>query len=170
MVNLLKYYSNKKAYSKLIINFRREQVDGEFVKTVAILVDNEDEIEEIINDLENKLGIIKENITPLIFKRKLKEEEKSSLYFTKKDFLNKGDIESESLKNFIDENFDLLINYTKKSNLYVNLVTLFSKAKFKIGFAKIDDRLYDLMVKEPNYNIQVFHQEIYKYLSILNKL
>lgn len=170
MVNVLKYYSNKKAYSKLVINFRREEIDINKVKNIAFLVDNENDIQEITIGLEKTLGVIKKNITPLVYRKKVKEEEKTPLYFTKKDFLKKGVIQSEELQKFINKDFDLLINYTQKSNLYLNLVTLLSKAKFKIGFAKIDDRLYDLMVKEPTYNVRIFHQEIYKYLSILNKV
>lgn len=170
MLDLIKYYSNQKTYRKLIVNTQRDIVDANKIKTVAVVFDTEENLQETIIDVQNSLGILKHDITPLIFKKKLKEEEKSPEYFTKKDFSKKGEVISENLISFIKKDFDLLINYSKKSNLYLNLLTLFSKAKFKIGYAKIDDRLYDLMVKEPSFNVRVFHQEIYKYLSILNKL
>lgn len=171
MIDLVKYkyISNQKAYNKQILNVFRK-IDNSVIKTVAILVENEERLQEITTDIEKTLGIKKQNITPLIFKEKLKKEEHSPAYFTKKDFKFRGKIVSKDLQGFIKKDFDLLISYAIEANLYVNMITLYSEAKFKVGFAQIDDRLYDLIVKEPSFSTKVLHKEIHKYLSILKKI
>ncbi|MGY8911481.1 MAG: DUF6913 domain-containing protein [Flavobacteriales bacterium] len=45
-----------------------------------------------------------------------------------------------------------------------------SKAKFKVGFAKVNQELYDLEIAEFPTNIESFLLELKKYLVVLGKL
>ena len=72
---------------------------------------------------------------------------------------------------FVDSNYDLLINYCSSDSIYVSLVAVRSKAKFKVGFANetLQD-LYDFMISVEGNKIDVFNDELAKYLQILDLL
>ncbi|XKX05763.1 hypothetical protein R8G61_00085 [Tenacibaculum maritimum] len=74
------------------------------------------------------------------------------------------------MKSFVKKDYDVLINCTSQSNLYLNMLTLLSQAKFKIGFADIDDRLFDLIITDGTFDTSIFNKEIHKYLTILKKI
>ena len=90
--------------------------------------------------------------------------------FYEKDFSWNGTLKSKEVNNFLDTDFDMLIDYTKAHNIYNKYFATKSKAKFKVGYANIDDRLYDLMIAVENEEINQFNNELVKYLKILKKL
>lgn len=91
-------------------------------------------------------------------------------HFTEKDIDWNGKIKDASLESFIDNPFDLLIGYFNNKNLYLEYCALKSKATFKIGFAKVNDKIYDLVVSEDPKNIDSFIEIIRKYLELLQKV
>ena len=90
--------------------------------------------------------------------------------FTEKDIDWNGKIKDASLESFIDNPFDLLIGYFNNKNLYLEYCALKSKATFKIGFAKVNDKIYDLVVSQDPKNIDSFIEIIRKYLELLQKI
>ena len=72
--------------------------------------------------------------------------------------------------NFINENFDLLINYYDVEKIPLVLLSNESKASFKVGFSAIDKRLNHFMINTNAENYTVFIDELFKYLKILNKI
>ncbi|MGB1043060.1 MAG: DUF6913 domain-containing protein, partial [Tenacibaculum sp.] len=117
-----------------------------------------------------KFPFKKENITVLVYREFSKKDEVSPLFFTNNDFGFKAVLKSDNLKDFVKKDFDLLINYTKSTNLFTNMVTLYSQADLKASFANIDDRLYDIVIADEALNEAVLNQELKKYLTILNKI
>ncbi len=90
--------------------------------------------------------------------------------FFEKDFSWNGSIKSTDLTQFLDQNFDMLIDYTKANTVFKKHIVAKSKASFKVGYTEVDDRLYDFMIAVENEEIISFNKELIKYLKILNKL
>ncbi|TDQ27802.1 DUF6913 domain-containing protein [Tenacibaculum caenipelagi] len=170
MISTLKSKSIQKEYDKLIAKQSDKKHKTTKVKKVAILLDNEALVNVVLANLANNFPLKKEEVTVLVYREYSKKDEPSPQFFTDKDFGFKASLKSDNLKNFVKNEYDLLINYTKTSNLLTNMVTLLSQADFKAGFAEIDDRLYDIVVSDVNFNEAVLNQELKKYLTILNKI
>ncbi len=75
-----------------------------------------------------------------------------------------------SVSGFVEQSFDLLICFYGEKNLYLEYVTLQSKAAFKVGFTHSNIQSLDLEIVVPTENIDGFFEEIKKYLTILGKL
>ena len=124
---------------------------------------------DITRNLSQKLGKPSRDFEIIIFEN-LKDEFVSQHYntFTEKDFGMYGKIKAVNLKGFVDTKYDLLINYCTPESTYGNLVTLLSKAKLKVSFANesVED-MYDFTVVVDSNKIDVFNDELAKYLKIL---
>lgn len=142
------------------------------IKTIGILY-NGDKIKEVafFKALISSLKISEENVTYLAlvtFDKKQPSLLKHS--FSKKDFSWFGNLKSSLTKEFVRKNFDMLISYYDTADEYLDLITAQSNASFKVGLAKADERLFDLMLAvRPNEKAD-FNAEILKYLKILRKL
>ena len=79
-------------------------------------------------------------------------------------------IENKEVLDFINEEFDLLINFYDQRQIPLVIVTHQSKADFKVGFATVDKRLNHFMIDSPMEEYTVFVEELFKYLRILNKI
>jgi hypothetical protein len=98
------------------------------------------------------------------------EHNKWNTHYSPKDFGWKGKIKDRDLQNFIDEPYDVLICYYKNELSQLKQITAASNANLKVGISKKDERLYDLIIDVSSKEIDVFKQELKKYLNILNKL
>lgn len=170
MLAKLKNNSIEKAYHKHLINVTDRNQNAKKIKTVAILLDNESLRNVVRANLLNKLPLQRENITILSYHKVAKKEEVPPNTFSEDDFGYKGSLKSDILQNFVKNEFDLLINYTKEANLFIDMVTLLSKATLKVGFANIEDKLYDIVIADETLNEEVLNKELKKYLTILNKI
>ena len=142
------------------------------IQTIGILIDETsfNNKEEVIQSLLNN-GIPKEKITLLAFKNHYKKkEEQSYSHFSFKDISWLGTIESQEVKDFIAKDFDLLINYYDENKSPLLLVTHLSKATFKVGFVAVDFRHNHFLIDTQLGNHQLFINEMFKYLRILNKI
>ena len=81
-----------------------------------------------------------------------------------------GIIESQAINNFINTDFDLLINYYDQEKATLLLVSSLSKANFKVGFSTIDKRINHLIIDAAASEFQTFDKELFKYLKILNTI
>ena len=124
---------------------------------------------DISRNLSQKLGKPHKDFEIIIFEN-LKDEFVTQHYntFSEKDFGMYGKIKAENLKGFIDTNYDLLINYCQPESVYGNLVTIKSRAKFKVSFAdeNVAD-MYNFTIAVDSNKIDVFNDELAKYLQIL---
>ena len=159
----------KKRFKKLLKEEEYRVASNEEVYTVGIIASGEiskwlkieDEVEKILD-----LG----NIRIYSYRPFSKSDVPSYKYFSEKDFNWKGEPKKPTFKDFIDESHDLLIGYFNKKNLYLENAVLHSKAKFKVGFAKVNQELYDIEIAEFPTNIESFLLELKKYLLVLGKL
>lgn len=170
MIGKLKQKSIEKYYNKFLERKPIVKNKGGKVKSIAIILDNESLVNVILANLINKLSFKKQDITFLVHREFSKKQEVVPMFFTEEEIGYKASLKSDNLNRFVKKEYDLLINYTKSSNLYTNVITLQSQAKLKVGFAEIDDRLYDLVVADATFNEAILNQELKKYLTILNKI
>lgn len=142
------------------------------IEKVGVLIDetyfsNKEEILQLLIDN----GILKENLSVLFFKNKYKKKEQIlEPHFSFSNISWLGTIESQDVKDFIAQDFDLLISYYDENKRPLQVVTHFSKAAFKVGFASIENRFNHFMIDTEMENHSLFMNEMFKYLRILNRI
>ncbi|MFV0248988.1 MAG: DUF6913 domain-containing protein [Tenacibaculum sp.] len=170
MIADLKIKSILKQYKYLINKQSVKYSELEKITSVAVILDNEALINVIASNLLNNFPLKKEAFTFLVYSKFFISQTCSTIVFSEKDIGFKASLKSHNLNKFVKYSFDLLINYTKESNIFINIITLQSQAKLKAGFAQIDDRLFDIVVYDSTFNEAILNQELKKYLVILNKI
>lgn len=157
-----------KLFAKMNSNSNFES--SEKIKSILILLDNDSDKKRIVESLRIIFNIEETDISVLIFQKKATKNSNDISLISQKDFGWKGSIKSDFLKSILTKNFDLLINYRKVDNSYINLVILLSKSKFRIGFKHLNNQFYQLLIKCEHSDIELFNNEIKKYLQILKKI
>jgi len=163
-----KNYINSQLKNRIIKEFNTK------VASIGVVF-NTDEINEIpdFNGLAQTLGIEKEKVEVIAFKYRVEEKEKESLFnptFSSKQIGWRGLIKDQTLQQFLNKEFDILISYYKKDVTALKLITVASKAKLKVGVLETDERINDIIIKTEVNNFSTFTSEIKKYLNILNKI
>ncbi len=158
-------------YEKQLKKLKKESTNiPERIKTIGVLADSRlFGSYDISRNLSQKLNLPHKNFEIIIFEN-LKDDFVTQHYntFSEKDFGMYGKIKTKSVKSFVDTNYDLLINYCNLNSVFANIVAVQSKAKFKVGFAdeQLED-LYDFMIVIEGNKIDIFNDELAKYLQIL---
>ena len=168
-LNYIKNFLTKKAVKKELVNFKLSYEDYK-INNVGVVIDAVDIniLNDIILDLIHK-GIEKQDISILIYKTGAKEEmEYPSFCF--KDLSWSGTINKMEVNEFVNQSFDLLINYYDTEKAPLLLVSYRSKASFKVGFSSVDKRVNHLMISTEAKNHHLFLNELFKYLKILKKI
>lgn len=163
--------SNKKYINKLLSKRCVNVLDNKIESLGVIL--NIDEVEDFepframadyINVRPNRLKIIAFSAN---------KKDNLSIWdecYNPKDFGWNGTIKNIELQSFLDTKFDALISYYTKNELELKLLTAASKSQFKIGISQADTRLNDLIIKTSIKEFNVFKEELFKYLTILDKI
>lgn len=126
---------------------------------------------ELLYNLGVDLGVQRKDVKVFTFvetKRKIPTLRIDQI--TNKEFSWRGEIQCQTANDFLEFPFDVLIGFYKNENEYLDALVSKSNAKFKIGFVGTDERLYDLLLDIDPKNIEVFKEELMKYLKILNKI
>ncbi|MEO9572023.1 MAG: hypothetical protein ABJH82_03015 [Polaribacter sp.] len=145
------------------------EVSQNEIQTVAILTTEELSKEmELQLEIETILGV--KNSKIYSFKKFNKLEEDSNKNFTEKDVNWKGEFIAPTLKNFLEQPFDLVIGYFNTEHLYLEKAVFQSKATFKVGFSDVNSKLYEIEISEKIENLKQFSLELKKYLKILKKI
>jgi hypothetical protein len=138
------------------------------VENILIFVDDASEISSIKKEIFQQFKIEENQLTVVVYQQtKIKTEYPT---ISPKNFGWYGKLKQEKFPFSLTKKYDLLINYSKVDNLYLNLLLLQMKISFKIGFSHFDKRFYNLLINCETTNISIFTNEIKKYLTILNKL
>jgi len=77
---------------------------------------------------------------------------------------------NQNASEFLDKDFDVLVGYYEGKHEFLDAMISQSNAKFKVGFAGGDKRLFDLLISVKPNEIGTFKLELKKYLAILKKL
>ncbi|MEJ6791424.1 MAG: hypothetical protein QNK89_01435 [Lacinutrix sp.] len=163
---------SKKNYINFQLKNRIVKEINTKVGRVGVLFNNE-ELKQIpdFKSLAKILNTKEEAIEIIAFKSKLKEKEVIfNPTFTLKHLGWRGKIKDENLQRFLNTEFDLLLSYYKRDVTVLKLITVASKAKFKVGILETDERINDLIIKTELNDFKTFTSELKKYLNILNKI
>lgn len=171
ILKAFKEKSNRKYVNNLLAT-KQPAVDNNKITTVAVLLNAEEFHEfEVFRIYFKELGLTspKHKIVAFTIDDKL-DHNQWNAHFSPKAFGWNGKIKNPDLEAFINEPYDMLICFYKNQGLQLNLITAASKANLKVGISKEDERLYDLIIDVELKEINIFKQELKKYLNILNKL
>ncbi|QNK78607.1 DUF6913 domain-containing protein [Winogradskyella undariae] len=171
ILKTFKEKSNRKYVNNLLAT-HHSNVNKDKIQTVAVLLNTSEFHEfEVFRVYFKDLGLNspKHKIAAFTLDDKL-EYNQWNAHFSPKDFGWKGKIKNTDLETFINTPFDLLICFFKNDVSQLNLITAASKAAFKVGISAQDERLYDLIIDVDLKDINIFKQELKKYLNILKKL
>ncbi|MDO6852978.1 hypothetical protein Q4599_05270 [Cellulophaga lytica] len=94
----------------------------------------------------------------------------STPVFSEEDLGWGAKIENSYALEFLDNEYDLLISYYTEDNLLLQLMTMQSKARLKVGFGEVDENLNDLILNIPIKDFNIFKKELGKYLSVFNEI
>jgi hypothetical protein len=165
-LNYIKEFFVKKSLKNNLHNVKNEVFTSN-VQTIGLLVDESKfrHSKELINELVQQ-GIAPENIKIVAYRGKFeKKKEYSRLTFGKKHIDWKGDITENFLNEFTETEFDLLISYYEIEKSILMMLTSKSKAKFKVGFSSVDQRINRWMINTDIENYKLFISELFKYLK-----
>ncbi|KJD35591.1 hypothetical protein PW52_07475 [Tamlana sedimentorum] len=163
--------SNKKYLNKLLSK-REIEINDNKVESLGVIVniDEFDDLDKFVNFSE-ALNIRSNRLKIITFTENEKEQVLSwDSCFNPSDFGWKGAVKNVELSGFLNKNFDLLISFYEKDITEIKLITALSQSKFKIGVFQPDERLNDLIIKTSTKEINLFKDEVVKYLTILNKI
>ncbi|WP_247672643.1 hypothetical protein [Aquimarina sp. MMG016] len=166
----LKRNALKKSIESHLKKRSTEQKDVTTLKTLAVLLDASKAINILsVVKLANELGVKSDKLKVVGYKEDQKEleDDKDAAYYNDKSFGMNGAVKSGSLNEFINEDFDVLINFYDEDKLELNYVAVASKAKLKVGFAEVDNRINDLIIGSTTNDTNLFIAELKKYLKIL---
>ncbi|WP_418636693.1 DUF6913 domain-containing protein [Winogradskyella sp.] len=171
ILKAFKEKSNRKYVNKLLTE-RKPTVNNNKIKTIAVLLNASEFHEfEVFRVYFKELGLTspKHKIVAFTMDDKL-DYNQWNAHFSPKDFGWKGKIKNIDLEDFINEPYDMLLCFYKNPVLQLNLITAASKANLKVGISNEDERLYDLIIDVELKDINIFKQELKKYLNILKKI
>lgn len=146
-----------------------EKTANKIIHSVAILTS--EEIASKVNpqkEIEEKLKI--KNCSIFKFSKSNTSHNTSFDQFSKNDFNWQGKNTNVNLQRFLDEPFDLLISFFDANNLYLEYATLLSNASFKVGFANVNQVLFDIEIAAKIEDSCTFISELNRYLKLLKKL
>lgn len=168
---IIKNFFLKKNVTKRLLK-QKNQLAQQKIATVGLLVDETyfSNTAALVDQLISK-GIEKDNITVLIYKDKIKSKELiTSPFLALKNISFAGEIDKPEVVDFLETPFDILINYYDVNKNALLLLTIKSKANFKVGFDTVDKRVNHFIIKTLVDEYEMFIQELFKYLKILNKI
>lgn len=166
-----KVKSNEKYLNKLL-STRQVKVGGNAVKSIGVIL-NKDAFSNVLEfkSLTKQIKLSSKALKIAAFTLEdVQEQDANLITFSPKDFGWKDGIKNPELEAFLNQEFDVLISYYTNDSLDLKIATARSKAQFKIGILQTDTRLNDLIIKTNINEFDVFKNEVFKYLTILNKI
>ena len=170
-LNKIKNFWSKKNVKKRLSEVKHTDSNNK-IKKVGLIIDEvyfNDKV-KLIQELTLN-GILPSDIEFIAFRDTIKKNEIFDYsVFSNKDMSWNETFATQQANDFIAKKFDLLISYYDVEKAPLMLMTLHSKADFKVGFSSVDKRLNQFMIDTNAENYKVFINELFKYLKILNKL
>ena len=170
-LNHLKNFFLQKIVKRNLSNVHPEPASDK-IRTVGILFDESNFSGRALMIVALfRYGIEAKNIRILVFRGKIKKNEKFDYpVFSQKDLSWAATFDKSEMKDFTARPFDLLINFYDTEKPALLTVSNSSKAHFKVGFASVDKKINHFMIDTTVDNYEIFLNELFKYLKILNKI
>ena len=167
----LKENSIKRKTNALIKALAKRQIVVKPVQKVAILNNPQSNLNfENLKYVQKALNLSSSQFDIFTFKEKNDHyNELRGIVADKNVFSTLGKIKTPEIVEFLDKNYDLLLDFTGMSSLYERYFSLAIKASFRVGYID-EEELYDLMLDIPKKNVKLFAEETAKYLKIIGLL
>jgi len=112
------------------------------------------------------LALITDKETPGYFK-----ETEHIIGVTKKEFSYRGNSKNGRFPHFLNEKFNILLDFSREINSEVEFVVKSSKSSFKVGkFADSNEDLYDFMIQQDgSKDLSRFMDSLDRYLIMIDK-
>ncbi|MFD2909356.1 DUF6913 domain-containing protein [Flavobacterium ardleyense] len=168
---ILKRFFLKKRVAKKLQK-QQPPLEQQKISTIGVLVDEAyfSQASTLVKEIMNH-GFKEEQIQVLVFREKNKPKEIiKEPFLTPKNISITGEISKPQVIAFLDTPFDMLINYYDVSKFSLMILSIRSKADFKVGFDAIDKRVNHLIIKGEVEKYKEYIAELFKYLKILNKI
>ncbi|ASV31983.1 DUF6913 domain-containing protein [Maribacter cobaltidurans] len=94
----------------------------------------------------------------------------STPIFSDKDLGWNGDIQNSYALEFLSREYDLLVNYYDENNLLLNLMSIKTRARMKVGFGTVGPDFNDLILETPISDFKTFKAELKKYLGVFKEI
>lgn len=158
-----------------ILNKKEDQFQKRFdfqsIKKVACLVDV-DQFPglDLITLIKKELQLPKAEICVLGYTAKqLSVESEGFPVFFQKEIGKLGKIKSTSVKDFVNAEYDVLINFFTENKFPLLVVSGSIKANVKVGFSEADPRCNDVLINCKPENEAMFLKEVKTYLKVITK-
>ena len=154
---------------ELVLHEKRLAQKPKTIKKIAVLVNSRSSVSaDVIEQNLKQNGFEMASIAVFEFDPKAtKPSEESTLSFGSGDFSLLGTPFSK-VESFSNTSYDLLVNYFKEDNPYLQFVSLKTSAKFRVGFSGVDNRLNDLMFSLSETDSTLFCKQMNTYLNNIN--
>ncbi|WP_452221030.1 DUF6913 domain-containing protein [Lacinutrix salivirga] len=165
----LKEKSNKKLINKL--QSKRLVTDSKRkIKSVAFLyvIEKEEDVkkhEALLVKFSKQFNTLNSVALDL---RKKPQKELEVQTFNAKSIGWKGKVKSNTLSDFLKQDYDVLINFYTNNIVPLHVVNAKTKALIKVGLFQTEHDLNDLIIDTAIEKPDVFLAEMLKYLKILN--
>lgn len=140
------------------------------IDRIALFVDEESLFDQKeFRNLQKLIGLDNTHFNILTFKsKKTSYNEFRGAIVIQNDINWQGKITSKDVLEFLNRDYDLLIDYTQAENQMKQLIISEIKASFKVGYKDNKDELYDFMISVNPSEVALFTKEMIYYLKILN--
>ncbi|MCM4169753.1 hypothetical protein KCTC52924_03952 [Arenibacter antarcticus] len=172
LIDNLKIRASRKYLQQELKSPTKTLVGGEGISSIGCIVDldrfdSTDSFYEFIEEFS-----LRPNSVKIIgYKRYYdKNSPYSTPVFSDKDLGWNAKIENSYALEFLGREYDLLVNYYTEDKLLLQLMTLKTRARLKVGFGEVDKSLNDLILNAPISDFQTFKKELKKYLRVLNEI
>ncbi|SFU73382.1 hypothetical protein SAMN05216480_11731 [Pustulibacterium marinum] len=158
-----------------ILNKKLNQPNNRFsynkIQRIGCLVDLESlENIEALKNTVSILGLPKAEVRWLGYTKEPSTNEIDAIKtYSKKDINAFGKIKSDHVQEFINTEFDVLINYFSKDKFPLLVVSGSSNALMKAGFPEVDQRCNDIIINCEPKKTDVFLKELKTYLQVITK-
>ena len=138
------------------------------INKIGILMEDNEEITRSLSRALRSIGFSKDQLHFMMYRSDNGSEQPTQIStFSATDFSYTAH-PHEKVQTFCDEGYDVLINYFTKSNPYLELASLKTQTKFRVGFTALDNRYNDLIfslrIEEP----KLFCQQMNNYLKLID--
>jgi hypothetical protein len=94
----------------------------------------------------------------------------STPVFSDKDLGWNGAIHNSYVNEFLSREYDLLVNYYSKPNLMLQLMSIKTRARLRVGLAEVEMDYNDLILEVAMGDFATFRDELHKYLKVMKEI